>query len=173
MMVNGKPTVIYIGATSCVWCGSNRWAMALALSRFGTFGRLYKGYSALQDSDVPTLFWSADNITTQSGINFDNNYTSNYISFISAEFESPITKGFEMAPISYFIQNAPNPTYRQAMTFMNNTGEVRRHALHPLGQHHTHRCRRGRLRQFHPDRIIPAAYGHDSPAGSRPVQQVQ
>lgn len=122
MMVNGKPTVIYIGATSCVWCGSNRWAMALALSRFGTFGRLYKGYSALQDSDVPTLFWSADNITTQSGINFDNNYTSNYISFISAEFESPITKGFEMAPISYFIQNAPNPTYRQAMTFMNNTG---------------------------------------------------
>jgi hypothetical protein len=122
LITGGKPTVIYIGSISCVWCGSNRWAMALALSRFGSFGSLYNGYSALQDSDVPTLYWSVNNVTTTSGYNFKNNYTSSYITFISAEYDSPITKGFSIVPISYFVQNATNSTTRQAMMFMNSTG---------------------------------------------------
>jgi hypothetical protein len=54
---NGKPSVIYIGAISCVWCGENRWAMAMALSRFGSFNSLYIGYSSIHDGDVPTLYW--------------------------------------------------------------------------------------------------------------------
>ncbi len=120
---NGKPSVIYIGAISCVFCGENRWAMALALSRFGKFGSLYVGYSAIHDSDVPTIYWLPVNYTTQAGVSYGNTYNSTYISFLSADYESPITQGFTVQPISYFIQNAPNSTYREALNFMNSTNK--------------------------------------------------
>ncbi|HIH50530.1 MAG: DUF929 family protein [Candidatus Micrarchaeaceae archaeon] len=124
-LIGGRPSVIYIGAISCVYCGESRWAMALALSRFGSFNRLYIGYSALGDSDVPTLYWNADNYTTNSGVTFGNGYSSSYINFISAEYDSPITGGFEFVnsqdPISYFVARAPNQSYEQAMSFMNGT----------------------------------------------------
>jgi hypothetical protein len=125
VIIAGKPSVIYIGAISCIYCAENRWAMALALSRFGSFNKLYIGYSALGDSDVPTLYWNADNYTTKSGATFGNGYSSSYINFISAEYDSPITGGFKFVnsqnPISYFVANAPNASYAQAMSFMNST----------------------------------------------------
>lgn len=124
-LIGGRPSVIYIGAISCVYCGESRWAMALALSRFGSFSKLYIGYSALGDSDVPTLYWNTDNYTTNSGVTFGNGYSSSYINFISAEYDSPITGGFEFVnsqdPISYFVARAPNQSYAQAMGFMNST----------------------------------------------------
>ena len=36
-VLNGKPSVIYYGSITCIYCAENRWAMALALSRFGNF----------------------------------------------------------------------------------------------------------------------------------------
>jgi uncharacterized membrane protein YobD (UPF0266 family) len=121
-MVNGKPSVIYVGAISCIYCGENRWAMALALSRFGKFGNLYIGYSSIGDGDVPTIYWSKLNYTTTAGVSYGNSYSSNYINFISAEFESPIKGGFQMAPLSYLVSRAPNQTYYSAMSLMNDTG---------------------------------------------------
>lgn len=123
LVINGKPSVIYIGADSCIYCGENRWAMALALAKFGSFGSLYKGYSSLGDGDIPTLYWGQYNITTQSDVAFGNNYSSNYINFISADYESPITGGFQIQPISFFQQKAPNSTYLSAMNLMNSTGK--------------------------------------------------
>ena len=123
LYVNGKPSVIYIGAISCIYCGENRWAMALALSRFGSFSQLYKGYSSFGDGDIPTLYWIRDNYTTPAGVGYGNYYSSSYINFISAEYESPIKAGFEVAPLSYFIGKAPNATYSNALSFMNSTGQ--------------------------------------------------
>ncbi|MEM3841371.1 MAG: DUF929 family protein [Candidatus Micrarchaeaceae archaeon] len=120
-MLDGKPTVIYIGAISCVFCGENRWAMALALSRFGNFTTLYKGYSSFGDHDLPTLYWADDNYTVPEGVGFGNSYHSNYINFISADYLSPIVQGFEVQPLSYFISKAPNSTYKNALIFMNAT----------------------------------------------------
>ncbi len=122
-VAGGKPSVIYIGATSCIFCGENRWAMALALSRFGNFSNLYIGYSSLGDGDVPTIYWTADNYTTSSGMGYGNSYTSNYINFISADYESPITSGFQLGPLQFFINNSPNTTYTNAMSFMNGTNQ--------------------------------------------------
>ena len=42
----GKPEVLYIGAQYCPYCAAERWAMAAALSRFGTFHGLSGIHSA-------------------------------------------------------------------------------------------------------------------------------
>lgn len=42
----GKPEVLYIGAEYCPYCAAERWAMVVALSRFGTFSGLQATRSA-------------------------------------------------------------------------------------------------------------------------------
>lgn len=123
LIINGKPTVVYIGAITCPFCSENRWAMALALGQFGSFQNLYYGYSALHDGDVPTLYWGSVNYTTPEGVNFNNSYSSQYINFISADYESPVSGSFQVQPISYFISKAPNPAVKAAMSFMNATNK--------------------------------------------------
>jgi hypothetical protein len=122
---NNKQSVIYIGATSCVWCAENRWAMALALSRFGSFNSLLIGYSSLHDGDVPTLYWARNNYATNGSVTYGNSYRSSYINFFSADYDSEISGGFMFPalqnPITYFVYNSPNSTYREAMEFMNST----------------------------------------------------
>jgi len=121
-VVNGKPSVIYLGAISCVYCGENRWAMALALSQFGSFQHLFKGYSALGDADVPTIYWAPAhyNLTsynsTQSVV-LGNFYTSKYINFVSMDGQSQITGGFVPPDLTTIRQDATatmNPAYEDA-----------------------------------------------------------
>lgn len=123
-VIGGKQSVIYIGAISCIYCGENRWAMALALSRFGNFSKLFIGYSSFGDGDIPTLYWTHDNYTAP-GVGYGNYYSSSYINFISADYDSNITQGFQLPAISdpliYYIQRAPNATYAGAMAYMNST----------------------------------------------------
>jgi hypothetical protein len=121
--VNGKPSVIYVGATSCVYCAENRWAMALALSRFGNFSALYNGYSSLKDGDVPTLYWGQESISGNGSVSFKNYYSSNYINFFSAEYDSNITSGFQLpsSGIGFFIQSAADQNDMAAMEYINST----------------------------------------------------
>ena len=122
IIINNKPSVIYLGSITCVFCGENRWAMALALSRFGTFNKLYKGYSALQDSDVPTLYWNSNNYNAP-GIDLTNHYTSPYINFITLEDEYPITGGFALQPMTVMgqeINNSKNQSDIAAFKLISN-----------------------------------------------------
>jgi hypothetical protein len=110
-VVNGKPAVIYLGAISCVYCGENRWAMALALGQFGGFQHLFKGYSSLGDADVPTIYWAPAeyNLTSYSstqGLGFGNFYTSGYIDFLSMDGQSQITGGFIPPDLTTLQQDA-------------------------------------------------------------------
>ncbi len=123
LLINGKPSVIYVGASTCPFCGENRWAMQLALAKFGNFTALYKGYSSLTDGDVPTLYFSPVNYTTPSGVSFQSYYQSSLINFFTAEYESPLTQGFQVQPLSYFIAKAPDQSNIAAMSFMNSTGK--------------------------------------------------
>jgi hypothetical protein len=54
---DGKPVVTYMGAEYCPYCAGERWAMVLALSRFGTFDKLSATHSASEDvhPDTPTF----------------------------------------------------------------------------------------------------------------------
>ncbi|MDE1761699.1 MAG: DUF929 family protein [Candidatus Micrarchaeota archaeon] len=121
LIINGKPSVVYLGAISCIYCGENRWAMALALSRFGSFSKLYIGYSALGDGDVPTLYWLPAAYNETSGVNFGSNYSSSYINFLPIEYISPIKSGFQMQPLSFFqqkVNQTQDTGYSQAVNMI-------------------------------------------------------
>ncbi len=119
-VVNGKLSVVYLGSITCIFCGENRWSMALALGRFGTFSQLYNGYSSFSDDDVPTLYWNATNYTTSdvstynpNGLAIGNHYGSDYINFYSIEGSGNIQQGFFLQPLSVMMQEV-NETGNQS-----------------------------------------------------------
>ncbi len=119
-ILNGKPTVIYLGSITCVFCGENRWAMALALGRFGNFSQLFEGYSAFGDHDLPTLYWSPSHYNA-SAEDIGNFYSSKYLNFISIDDALPITGGFQLNSPSLIQQriNATNNVpYKDAFEFI-------------------------------------------------------
>jgi thiol-disulfide isomerase/thioredoxin len=73
----GKPQVLYIGAEFCPFCATERWAIAAALSRFGTFSPLHGIHSSATDTpaSIPTLTF------------YKSTYTSNYVTFTPVEVE--------------------------------------------------------------------------------------
>ncbi len=72
---DGKPEVLYIGAEYCPYCAAERWAMIVALSRFGTFSGLKTTSSSPSDVFASTPTFSFDGST----------YQSDYISFVPVE----------------------------------------------------------------------------------------
>ncbi len=117
-IVNGKPSVIYLGSITCIFCGENRWAMALALSRFGKFDHLFKGYSSFGDGDLPTLYWRPMTYSNASGaIDIGNFYNSSLINFITLEDTNPITQGFQLQSLGQIqaeLQQINNTAYSDA-----------------------------------------------------------
>jgi Domain of unknown function (DUF929) len=79
---NGKPEMLFIGAEYCPYCAAERWAIAVALSRFGTFTTPLHGiHSSSSDVDpnTPTLTF------------YKSSYSSPYLTFTPVENET-ITK---------------------------------------------------------------------------------
>jgi Domain of unknown function (DUF929) len=79
----GKPEMLYIGAEFCPYCAATRWAMAIALSRFGHFTTPLRGiHSSSTDTDpsTPTLTF------------YQAGYTSKYLTFTPVENEN-ISRG--------------------------------------------------------------------------------
>jgi len=75
---NGKPEVVYVGAEYCPFCAAERWALSVALSRFGSFSGLRLIHSSSTDTDpnTPTLsFYKA-------------RYTSRYLTFLTTEAQT-------------------------------------------------------------------------------------
>jgi thiol-disulfide isomerase/thioredoxin len=57
LRLDGKPAVVYIGAEFCPYCAAERWALVVALSRFGTFNDLGATTSSAEQvfASVPTF----------------------------------------------------------------------------------------------------------------------
>ncbi len=72
---NGKPEVLYVGAEYCPYCAAQRWALAVALSRFGTFTGLETTHSSTTDvyPDTRTLSF------------YGSTYTSPALDFVPVE----------------------------------------------------------------------------------------
>ncbi len=73
----GKPEFFYFGAEYCPFCAAQRWAVVVALSRFGTFSHLNQTTSSSTDvyPNTPTFTF------------YQSNYSSSYIDFVSVESE--------------------------------------------------------------------------------------
>ncbi len=80
--VNGKPEMLYIGAEFCPYCAAMRWSMAVALSRFGSFGTIKGIHSSSTDvyPNTATLTF------------YRQKYSSPYLTFTPVENET-ITHG--------------------------------------------------------------------------------
>ena len=72
---DGKPLITYIGAEYCPYCAAERWALAVALSRFGTFSNLSGTHSS--DADIYP--------DTQTLSFYGSSYTSPYVDFQPVE----------------------------------------------------------------------------------------
>ena len=72
---SGKPEMLYIGAEWCPYCAAERWAMAVALSRFGSFTPMRGVHSSPADvyPNTATLTF------------YGSTYTSNYLVFTPVE----------------------------------------------------------------------------------------
>ena len=80
LTADGKPRILYIGAEYCPYCAAERWSMALALSRFGSFTGLGATSSATADIYPDTATLSFHGAT----------YNSDLLSFTGVETTSNV-----------------------------------------------------------------------------------
>ncbi len=75
-----KPEILYMGAEYCPYCAAERWAMVVALSRFGTFSHLDETTSSSTDvyPSTPTFTF------------YHSTYTSSYIDFVPVELQGNV-----------------------------------------------------------------------------------
>src|SRR5215469_9692849 len=94
----GKPEFLYIGAEFCPYCAAMRWSMAVALSRFGTFGPLKGIHSSSTDvyPNTATLTF------------YRQHYSSPYLTFTPVENQTvskqplePVTKEQQAVWVKY------------------------------------------------------------------------
>jgi hypothetical protein len=75
LTAGGKPEMLYIGAEWCPYCAAERWAMTVALRRFGTFSPLRGIHSSSSD-----VYPNTSTLTF-----YRSTYTSKYLVFTPVE----------------------------------------------------------------------------------------
>jgi Domain of unknown function (DUF929) len=81
----GKPQFLYVGAEYCPYCAVQRWATIVALSRFGTFDKLYQTTSSSTD-----VYPSTPSFTFYTGHYGGPFYTSKYVDFVPVETQGNV-----------------------------------------------------------------------------------
>jgi hypothetical protein len=89
LTADGKPRILFVGAEYCPYCAAERWAFAVALSRFGTLSGL--GEVTSSPSDV---YPSTATITFHGAA-----YSSSYLSLTAKEILSNQVSGSSYAPL--------------------------------------------------------------------------
>ena len=89
LTADGKPQILYVGAEYCPYCAAQRWALAVALARFGTWSALGATSSASEDVFPNTPSLSFHNAS----------YTSDYLSFAGYELTSNVRSGNGYEPL--------------------------------------------------------------------------
>jgi Domain of unknown function (DUF929) len=76
LTAGGKPELLYLGGQYCPFCAAERWALAAAVSRFGTLSGLSLIHSSPADTDPSTPTLSFEHAR----------YTSKYLAFDPVEW---------------------------------------------------------------------------------------
>jgi thiol-disulfide isomerase/thioredoxin len=87
----GKPIVVYIGADYCPYCAFQRWAIIVALMRFGNFTNLHYMLSSSTDvfANSPTFTF------------YQSTYSSKYVIFQSYEQQDRNQNPLQTVPSNY------------------------------------------------------------------------
>ncbi len=106
---DGKPVVTYIGAEYCPYCAAERWALAVALSRFGTFSHLAGTHSGSADvyPDTQTLSF------------YGSSYSSPYVDFQPVEEATNQQVGG-----TYQTLQTPTAAQSSLMSTYDSTGSI-------------------------------------------------
>ena len=108
MMAGGKPELLYMGGEYCPFCAAERWAIAAAVSRFGTLSGVHFIHSSPTDvyPSTPTLSF------------YKSGYTSKYLAFAPVEWYGE--KADPSTPFGHvYLQH---PTAGQAALFQKYAG---------------------------------------------------
>ena len=106
---DGKPLITYIGAEYCPFCAAERWALAVALSRFGTFENLSGTHSSDSD-EFPA---------TQTLSFYGSSYSSPYVDFQAVEEATNQPDGS-----SYQALQAPTAAQSALMAEYDTQGSI-------------------------------------------------
>jgi hypothetical protein len=109
-LVNGKPLLLYIGAEYCPYCGFQRWAMIVALQRFGTFTGVSYMTSSSKDIDPNTPTYSF----------YGSSYSSSYITFVPVE----LTTNKEISADTYQPLQYPNASENATLAKFDSSGGI-------------------------------------------------
>jgi len=86
LTASGKPEVLYMGAEYCPYCAAERWAIIVALSRFGTIS----GLSTVHSASVNGAGEAEPYPNTPIWTFVNSHYTSQYLTFTSVEMQTNI-----------------------------------------------------------------------------------
>ena len=78
LMDGGRPEIVYIASEYCPFCAAQRWALVMALSKFGTFSGLHGTSSSSTDVNPSTPTFTF----------YGSKFTSKYVSFVPVETET-------------------------------------------------------------------------------------
>ncbi len=106
----GKPEFFYEGAEYCPYCAAQRWSVATALSRFGTFTKLPETTSSSTD-----VYPSTATLTF-----YGSAYSSNYIDFVSVEETTNQSDGNG----GYVTLQTPTPDEAQIISKYNTSSSI-------------------------------------------------
>jgi hypothetical protein len=87
---DGKPRVLYVGAEYCPFCAAERWAVAVALSRFGSFS----GLGVTTSAGSPEVYPNTATLSFHGAT-----YTSSVLSFTGYEETTNQRQGSSYAPL--------------------------------------------------------------------------
>ena len=115
LTANGKPEMLYMGAEYCPYCAAARWAMIVALSRFGTFSGLATVHSAAHNGagaaepDPNTPTWTFVHAK----------YTSQYLTFSPVEETTNIP---DPSTGTYTLLQTPTKAQQALVTKYDGSG---------------------------------------------------
>ena len=106
---NGKPEILYEGAEYCPYCAAQRWAVIVALSRFGTFSGLRTVHSgAVNGAGQAEPF---QNVPTWTF--YKTSYTSTSVAFVPVETQTNIP---DVSSGGYTTLQTPTSAQRAIVT---------------------------------------------------------
>jgi hypothetical protein len=114
LVIDGRAGVVYVGSEFCPYCAAARWALVVALSRFGTFDHLGATSSSGAEVFPGIQTFSFDGAT----------YRSRYVAWSAVEEYGPTLDSNE--PAGFPLLHDPGPLARTLMDrYDTGTGGAR------------------------------------------------